>query len=128
LLEYPYEQAILHRSYREDGLNDPNHGWTLGTFKDDTPRKNEAVEIKYWEFPVGPTSHQLKESSIIECTFILKGKAKASINGEEVMLQAGDYVVIEPGTPSNIPTEVLEAAVGLTIKAPSDPTAKKVLE
>jgi quercetin dioxygenase-like cupin family protein len=115
-------------SYRDDGLNEPNRGWIVGTFKDEAPRKNEAVEIKYWEYPVGPTGHQLKESSIDERTFILTGKAKATVNGEEILLQAGDYVVIEPGTPSNVPTEVLEDMTGLTIKAPSDPTAKKVLE
>lgn len=114
-------------SYRDDGLNDPHRGWIVGTFKDEAPRKNEAVEIKYWEFPVGPTDHPFKTSSIIECTFILKGKAKGIVNGEEVVMQAGDYVVIEPGTPNNIPTEVLEDIVGLTVKAPSDPTAKKVI-
>jgi mannose-6-phosphate isomerase-like protein (cupin superfamily) len=114
-------------SYREDGLNEPNHGWIVGTFKDQAPRKNEDVEIKYWEFPVGPTGHPLKESSIIECTFVLEGSAKGILNGEAVVLSAGDYMVIEPGTPNNFPSDVLEYIVGLTVKAPSNPTAKKVL-
>jgi quercetin dioxygenase-like cupin family protein len=113
--------------YRDDGLNGPNRGWIVGTFKDEPPRKNDAVEIMYWEFPLGPTTHPLKESSIIECTFILKGKTKASINGEEVILSAGDYVVIEPGTQNNLVKEILEDAAGLTVKAPSDPSAKKVV-
>lgn len=114
-------------SYRNDGLNEPNRGWIVGKFKDSKPRKNDDVEIKYWEFKTGPTDHPMKESSIIECTFILYGKTKALIDGNEVFLKAGDYVVIEPGTPNNLVAEILEDAAGLTIKAPSDPTAKKVL-
>lgn len=114
-------------SYEEDSANEPNHGWIVGKFKDKAPRKNGDVEIKYWKFPTGPTTHPLKESSIIECTFILKGKTRALINGEEHILTAGDYVVIEPGTANNLVEEILEDAAGLTVKAPSDPTAKRVL-
>ena len=69
-----------------------------------------------------------KESAIIECTFILSGKVKGIVAGEEVILEAGDYIVIEPGVPNNLVIEILEYATGLTVKAPSDPSAKRVLE
>jgi mannose-6-phosphate isomerase-like protein (cupin superfamily) len=115
-------------SYRDDSLNEPNHGWIVGKFKDAVPRKNNEVEIKYWEFKVGLNDHPAKESAIIECTFILSGKAKGFIGDNEVILQAGDYIVIQPGTPNNIVAEILEPTSGLTIKAPSDPTAKKILD
>lgn len=115
-------------SYRNDALNDPNHGWIVGKFKDTLPRKTDEVEIKYWEFEVGPTDHPTKESAIIECTLLLSGKTKALINDEELVLQAGDYVVIKPGIRNNLVLEVLEPATGITIKAPSDPSAKKVLD
>jgi mannose-6-phosphate isomerase-like protein (cupin superfamily) len=115
-------------SYRDDGLNDPNRGWIVGKFKADSPRKTNDVEIKYWEYPVGPTAHPMKESAIIECTFILKGQTKAIIDNEEIILSAGDYIVIEPGTPNNTVIEILEDAAGLTVKAPSDPSAKKILD
>jgi len=114
--------------YREDGLNEPNRGWIVGKFKETVPRKNDAVEIKYWEFDVGATDHPLKESSIIECTFVLSGKTKGTIAGNEILLKAGDYVVIQPGTPNNLVAEILEPATGLTVKAPSDPSAKKILD
>lgn len=114
--------------YRDDGLNEPDRGWLVGTFKNDLPRKNDEVEIKYWEYGVGPTDHPLKESSIIECTFILKGRTRALVNNEEVILSAGDYLVIAPGVPNNNLVEVLEDVVGITVKAPSDPTAKTVLD
>ncbi len=114
-------------SYRDDGLNEPNRGWIVGKFKDRAPRKNDEVEIKYWEFEVGFNDHPAKESEIIECTFILSGKTKGFIGDNEITLQTGDYVVIQPGTPNNIVAEILEPTTGLTVKAPSDPTAKKVL-
>ena len=114
-------------SYRDDGLNDPNRGWIVGKFKDTLPRKNDEVEIKYWEYEVGMTEHPLKESSIIECTFILSGKTRALIDSQEIILKTGDYVVIKPGIKNNTVLEILEPTSGLTIKAPSDPGAKKVL-
>lgn len=115
--------------YREDALNGPNRGWIIGTFIKDLPRKNDEVEIMYWEFRAGEaTNHPMKESSIIECTLILKGKTKCIIDGEEKILETGDYIVIKPGVPNINVFEVLEDVAGITIKAPSDPMAKKVVD
>lgn len=115
--------------FREDGLNGPNRGWIVGTFIENAPRKNEEVEIKYWEFKTGETvGHGTKVSAIIECTFILKGKTKCLIGDDIIELKQGDYIVIQPGTPNNTVAEILEDTAGLTIKAPSDPTAKKLVE
>lgn len=115
-------------SYRDDAINEPNHGWLVGKFKDTLPRKNNEVEIKYWEYGLGANDHPLKESAIIECTFILSGKTRATVDDKEFVLNTGDYIVIHPGTKNNLVMEVIEPVSGLTIKAPSDPTAKKVLE
>lgn len=115
-------------SYREDGLNGPNAGWLVGRFKDEPPLKNDAVEIKYWEYKAGPAKHDTKVSSIIECTFILKGSVEGMIDGKRLTFRAGEYVVIKPGTPNNLVINVLEDVAGLTIKAPSDPNAKTIIE
>ncbi len=122
------KKSFYHGSYRDDGLNDPNRGWIVGKFKDEPPRKNDALEIKYWEYKIGPTDHPTKVSSIIECTFLLKGKIRGIIDEQEVVLNAGDYIVIEPGIVNNVVVEVLEDAQALTIKAPSDPSAKKIVD
>jgi mannose-6-phosphate isomerase-like protein (cupin superfamily) len=121
------DESFYIGSYRDDGLNESNRGWIVGKFKTEAPRKNSAVEIKYWEFMIGRTAHPAKTSSIIECTFILTGKVKGIVNNENVVLSAGDYIVIEPGVPNNLVVEILEDASGLTIKAPSDPKAKRIL-
>ena len=112
-------------NYKQDA---PAHrGWFVGTFMEEGATHTRDVEIKYWEFPVGPTAHDTKVSAIFECTIILAGKTRANIDGEEVILSAGDYIAIEPGTPNNLVAEILEPATGFTIKAPSDPTAKQVI-
>ena len=120
--------AFYVGDYKSDGLNGPNSGWIVGTFIDSEPRKNEALEIKYWEYAAGDVVKQyLKTSSIIECTFILKGSTRCLIDDQEIILKGGDYIVIQPGTPNNTVAEIIEDVVGLTIKAPSDPSAKKIV-
>jgi len=115
-------------SYRDDALNGPNRGWIVGKFLAEEPRKNDEVEIKYWEFNRGDdTDHPLKTSSIIECTLLLKGSLRGTIDNQDITMVGGDYVVIQPHTPNNLLVEVLEDCAGITIKAPSDPTAKQVL-
>lgn len=106
----------------------PAHrGWFVGTFIEEGAARTSDVEIKYWEFPLGPTTHDTKVSAIFECTVILSGKVRGTIDGENIVLSAGDYVAIEPGTPNNLVVEILEPSTGLTVKAPSDPSAKKVI-
>lgn len=106
----------------------PSHrGWFIGTFIEKGAAKTEDVEIKYWEFPVGQTTHETKTSAIFECSLFLTGSCKGTVNGQEVTFKAGDYVAIEPNTPNNIVMEITEPVSGFTIKAPSDPTAKKVI-
>lgn len=115
--------------FRQDGLNGSNRGWIVGAFMEDTPRRSKDVEIKCWEYKAGEVvNHGTKISATTECAFILKSKTKCLIGNEEIELKQGDYIVIKPGTPSNIVAEILEDVVGLTIKAPSDPRAKKLMD
>jgi quercetin dioxygenase-like cupin family protein len=111
--------------YKDDA---PKHrGWFIGTFMDEGATKTDDVEIKYWEFPVGLTTHETKTSTTYECTIFLAGHSRGTIDGREIEFKAGDYVAIQPGTSSNPVIEIIEPVIGLTIKAPSDPSAKRVL-
>ena len=105
-----------------------HHGWFIGTFMEDPAVKTDDVEIKYWQYETGPVAHDTKISEIYECTMILAGHCKGVIDGKEVELRAGDYYAIQPGITNNIPMEAFESTTGITVKAPSDPTAKKVIQ
>jgi len=100
----------------------------MGKFIEEGPRKTELAEVKYWEFPAGPNDHPPKISETLECTLIISGSCEGFIADDKLSLHAGDYVVIEPGTPNNLNVNVLEPIKGITIKAPSDPSAKKIVE
>jgi mannose-6-phosphate isomerase-like protein (cupin superfamily) len=113
--------------YQADSLNKKHRGWLIGKFMEESPRKTDHVEIKYWEIKPDDNSHPAKTSTIIECTFIIEGHCTAMIDGHRYELHGGDYVVIEPETPSNVLEQVHSFTRGITVKAPSDPTAKKLL-
>lgn len=107
-------------------------GWIVGVFFSEDPteaaRASEQIEVKYWSFERGGSAaHPMKSSSTIEWTLIIAGKVRAEIGDEHVILSAGDYALIHPGTPNNVVAEVLEDVVGVTIKSPSNPDAKTVL-
>lgn len=103
-------------------------GWFIGSFVESGPRKTDDVEVKYWEFGAGPTGHPMKVSSTLESTLILSGETEAEIDGERITLTGGDYVVIQPGIHNNLLVNVVRPTVGITIKAPSDVTAKKIVK
>ncbi len=114
---------------REDAKNGSHRGWVVGSFmEDELVQKNDAVEILYWEFEPGKIDHPTKTSSIIEVTIILEGSITGEIEGKPITLSKGQYIVIRPGVVNNIAQNALEKVVGITIKAPSDPSAKKVVD
>jgi len=107
-------------------------GWLLGVFFAEDPtesaRTTEQIEVKYWSYKKGGgRSHQPKSSATIEWSLILTGKVRARLGDETVFLNSGDYVLIHPGTPNNLVDEVLEDTVAVTIKTPSNPSAKTIL-
>jgi mannose-6-phosphate isomerase-like protein (cupin superfamily) len=122
-----YYRGNFYEEYK--GSRD-RRGWLIGQFMDieDGARKTEKVEIKFWEFHKGEeTKHRPKHQKVAtEFTFILKGRVRGEIDGQPVILQENDYVVIPAGVPNNFPTKILEDARGLTVKAPSiaDDTVK----
>lgn len=108
--------------------NKDNRGWFIGSFMKNEANRTSVVEIKYTELPTGPTNHGLKTSTTYECSIFISGKSRAIIDGVEHIIGAGDYVAIQPNTPNNLVVEILEPVKIITIKAPCDPSAKKIIE
>ena len=124
------ERMNWNRVYIGDFRNDATEwiqpGWFVGQFMPRPPRQTDKVEFKYWEYGEGDVNHQEKTSATLECTLILEGEINGLIDGKMESLHAGQYVVIAPGVPNGFPKRVHKKVVGLTIKAPSDPSAKKL--
>ena len=108
--------------------------WIVGHFMPtQDPRKTQDMGIKYWRFSKGEEgNHKPKERGeqrSTECTLILEGAVCGSVNGETITLLKGEYVIINPETPSNLIEKVLESpAIGLTIKAPNVPSGDRKRE
>jgi mannose-6-phosphate isomerase-like protein (cupin superfamily) len=119
-------------SIRQDAVVLGRSGWILGSFfpevGDGSERRTGEIEVKYWEYLPGEASgHGAKSSATVEWSYILTGSTLAQLDGREVVLNAGDYVLIHPGTPNNLVSKVLEPISAITVKAPSDPSAKKAV-
>jgi mannose-6-phosphate isomerase-like protein (cupin superfamily) len=116
-------------SLSQDATQGKHRGWVMGVFMDRGVRKSKAMEVKYWKFRKGITSHGPKVQKTIEFTLILSGKVQGVIDGHTVYMKSGDYVVIRPGISNNVSARVLSTqATGITVKAPSDPAAKVPLK
>jgi len=111
--------------YAQD--NQKNRGWFIGTFMENPVTNTDVMEIKYAEFPIGPTDHGVKTSVTYECSIMISGRARALVGDDEIIWETGDYIAIQPDTPNNLVLAILEPVKILTVKAPCDPGAKKVI-
>ncbi len=113
---------------RKDSLEGKNKGWVVGNFMDAGARQTDKLEVKYWEFKKGETGHTEKISTTTEFTFVMEGEVAGTIDDREITLNKGEYIFIKPGVKNNIAKRALLDVKGITIKAPSDPAAKHVVE
>ena len=107
---------------KPDGLSD--FKWLFGNIygvKHGDPEQNDNFEMKYWAFTKNdsPPHKPKTQKQSTEYTLILKGKVEGNIAGERIILETGEYVVIQPGTESNLIEKIIDNTVGITIKSPS---------
>jgi len=104
-----------------DRTNKPD--WIFGSFRDiQSLARTEDFEFKYWSFKKGEECKHEPKFQIFakEYNFIIKGKIKGRVNDrKDIILEAGDYIVIEPGEIVNLQQEIIEDVEGVTIKTPS---------
>lgn len=103
-------------------------GWLVGQFlPENTPFKDDNVEIYYKTFSKGDTSDKLhKHPQGKEYLIVISGKATVRIGDEIIELQAGDYVAITNNTPDCL-VEVEEDFSIIGIRYPSIPNNKILL-
>ena len=102
-----------------------HHGWFVGKFMNGA-RKTDEVEIKYHQGIL--LGHKTKVSNTYECDIVIDGEMGGHVDNKPVTISKGEYIVIPPGVPNNLAAHTTKNLKVFTIKAPSDPTAKKVIE
>ena len=81
-------------------------------------RKKDFI-LKYWEFKVEDESHDAKaQRNSTEYNFIIEGEIRGDVGGEEILLRAGDFIIIRPGVVINLQKEIRKPTKGITIKVP----------
>ena len=120
---------LKNGKYFRGQFNDSSHpgGWFVASFFDENnPCKTDQLEIMYKEHVAGdvaaPHYHKLK----VELLIILEGKARYTVNGNEVVLGKGDFLFVDVN--NIISGEFLEPTKIFAIHSPSIVTDKTVVE
>lgn len=101
-------------------------GWFVGSFFDEGhPCKTDKVEALYREHIEGDVCEAHYHSKKIELLIILEGKAKYNVNGNDVILNGGDFLFVD--TNNIISGEYLKDSKIFSIHSPSIPTDKTVI-
>lgn len=95
----------------------------MGSFFDEGhPCKTDKVEALYREHTKGDVCKAHYHSKKIELLIILEGQAKYNVNGNDVMLNGGDFLFVD--TNNVIAGEYLKDSKTFSIHSPSIPTDK----
>lgn len=99
-------------------------GWIYGYFMPEGIARDDRVEIKVAKFDNSFTSdpHYNRVSTKID--IVWNGNAIWQVNGEDVEMRTGDYLIIRPKTTACIKKILSEFLIVQTIKIPSIPDDK----
>jgi quercetin dioxygenase-like cupin family protein len=105
-----------------------NRGWIYGSFMPEGLHKDDRLEIKVAKLDKSFTSppHYAKKGTKLD--IIWKGEAIWIVDGEEIFLKEGDYVIIPPQVVVEVKQVLSEELIVQTIKTPSLPEDKVVVQ
>ena len=101
------------------------NGWIYGSFMPEGLQKDDRVEVKITTWPKGSNNSAHSQKTATKIDIVFQGKAIWEVDGEDVELGPGDYVIVPPKTPTRIKEVLTEDFLVQTIKFPSDPADKE---
>ena len=119
---------LKNNKYFKGDFREPNEykGWFVGDFLDSAhPCKTDKLEVAYKEHEKGDVCKPHYHEQKVELIILLKGSAKYTVNGEELILHGGSYLFVDVN--NIISSEYLEDSRIFAIHAPSIPTDKVVV-
>lgn len=96
-------------------------GWIYGSFMPEGPHKDDRVEIKMAIWKKGQENEYHSQKTATKIDLILEGEVVWEIDGEDVGLKKGDYVIVPPGVKARVKKIISDEAFVETIKFPSLP-------
>lgn len=100
-------------------------GWFYGSFMPKGLQQDNRVEIKFITIKKGTSNQYHFQKTATKIDLVPEGEALWEIEGKEVRLAKGDYVIVPPKVKTRIKNVVTIKAVVQTIKLPSIPNDKQ---
>jgi quercetin dioxygenase-like cupin family protein len=115
--------------YAKGNVFDDNErqGWIYGSFMPEGLHKDDRLEIKVATLDKSFTSppHYAKQGTKVD--IIWQGEAIWVVDGREINLKTGDYVIIPPRTTVAVKEVLSDELIVQTIKMPSLPGDKVIV-
>lgn len=103
-------------------------GWLCGQFfSEESGLKTGQLEVKYAKMMPGETEPKHYHPTGQEMLIIIEGKMRVVLDGDEHILQGGDFVFQRSGTCETL-AEVIEPTTYIAIRTPSVPDNKVVID
>ena len=99
-------------------------GWTYGNFMPEGFAKDDRAEIKVAKLNSSFTSEPHYNKTSTKLDIIWEGKAIWNVDGNDIELNTGDYLIIPPKTIVFVKKVISEELVVQTIRVPSTPDDK----
>jgi quercetin dioxygenase-like cupin family protein len=99
-------------------------GWIYGAFMPEGPHHDERIEIKVAVWKKGSQNSYHYQKIATKIDIIWQGHVLWEIDGSDVELKKGDYVIVPPNIKTRIKNVLSDEAIVQTIKFPSLPEDK----
>lgn len=100
------------------------NGWVYGYFMPEGLARDDRIEIKVAKLDNSFTSEPHYNKTSTKIDIIWDGNAIWQVNGEDIEMKSGDYLIIPPRTSACIKKILSELLTVQTIKIPSVPDDK----
>ena len=104
------------------------NGWIYGSFMSEGLGKDDRMEIKVARLESSFTSEPHYNKTSTKVDIVWEGKAKWQVNGEDIEMNTGDYIIIPPKTTACIKKILTEYLIVQTIRTPSIPDDKVMVK
>ena len=103
------------------------NGWIYGNFMPEGLAQDERAEIKIVKLDSSFTSESHYNKTSTKLDIIWSGQAIWEVDGEEIEMYSGDYLIIPPKTTACIKKILSSELVVQTIRFPSIPDDKVMI-
>ncbi len=99
-------------------------GWIYGYFMPDSLAKDSRLEIKIVKLDNKFTSKPHSNKTATKIDIVFGGSAVWEVDGEEIEMKAGDYLIIPPNVVTAVKKVISDELVVQRIRVPSSPNDK----